>query len=95
MERGGGARLPEAVFEDGATARLFLRLRSNRRTGVAPEPRPRGAERHFGARGLRGGGRVRPGQRGEAQLRDLLGALADLTLDADTAALANTREAEA
>ena len=88
MERRCRARLAEAIFEDGPTPRLFLRLGSNRRAavvlGAAAEPRPRGTEGDFGARCLRGGRRVWMGERGETQLDDLFGAVTDLTLNTQT-----------
>lgn len=48
------------------------------------EPRPRGTEAEFGSGCLGGHGRIGVSQRCEAELNDLLGALADLTLKAQT-----------
>lgn len=85
MERGGGAGFTEAVFEDGASPRCFLRHGSMRVAavifGAALEPRPRGAEADFRPGCLRACGRAGVGQRCEAELNDLFGAVADLTLN--------------
>lgn len=52
--------------------------------GATLEPRPRGTEAEFGSGCLGGHRRIGVSQRCEAELDDLLGALADLTLNAQT-----------
>lgn len=85
MERGGRSGFTEAIFEDGASPRCFLRHGSNRVAvvifGATLELRPRGTEADFRSRRLRGCGRMGMSQRGEAELNDLFGALTDLTLN--------------
>lgn len=85
MERGGRGGFTEAVFEDGAPPRGFLRHGSNRVAavifGATLEPCPRGTQADFRSGRLGGCGRIGMSQRCEAELNDLLGALADLTLN--------------
>lgn len=85
MERGGRVGLPEAVFEDGASPRCLLGHGSSRVAavvfGATLEPRPRGTEADFRSGRLGGCGRIGMSQRCEAELHDLFGALADLTLN--------------
>lgn len=85
MERGRRVGFTEAVLEDGASPRRFLRHGSNRVAavvfGASQGPRPRGTQAEFRSGRLGGRRRIGTGQRSEAELNDLLGALTDLTLN--------------
>lgn len=88
MERGGRAGFTEAIFEDGASPRCFLRHGSYRVAAVifgAPlEPCPRGTEADFRSGRLGGCGRIRMSERCKAELNDLFGTFTDLTLNTQT-----------